>query len=159
MERIFEVIDRIEIKLCQVLLGVIVGLVFFSALSRYVGYPINWTSALASGLFVWLIYIGADRALRRKRHIGIGFLVERFPPKVREVISLCTDIVILIFLIYISNVGIKMTMANTGRVFEEIFFLSYSVVVAAIPVGTILMSLTLLYQIAHKLKILLKGEK
>lgn len=149
---LFEVIDKIEAKLCQLLLGIIVGLVFFSALLRYLGYPINWTNALASGLFVWLIYIGADRALRRKRHIGMGFLTGKMPLKVRDTVSILTDIVVLLFLIYVCYLGIKMVMANTGRVFEELFFLSYSVVIAAIPVGTTFMCFTLLYQVYKKIK-------
>ncbi|MCS7233948.1 MAG: TRAP transporter small permease [Synergistetes bacterium] len=152
MERIFRIIDRVEAKFCQILLGIIVGLVFVSALLRYIGYPINWTNALASGLFVWLIYIGADRALRRKKHIGMGFFVEKLPSRIRWLIGILVDIVILVFLIYVSYLGIRMTLANTGRVFEEIFFLSYSVVVAAVPVGTILMSFTLIYQIYTKIR-------
>lgn len=158
MDRFFEIIDRIEVKICQILLSFIVSLVFFSALLRYIGYPINWTNALASGLFVWLIYIGADRALRRKRHIGMGFLVERLSSKTRLIVSILVDITVLVFLIYIAYLGIRMTMANTGRVFEELFFLSYSVVIAAIPVGTSLMSLTLLYHIFTKMKDLHQGR-
>ncbi len=152
MKRLFEIIDIIEVKVCQFLLALIVSLVFFSALLRYIGYPINWTNALASGLFVWLIYIGADRALRKRRHIGMGFFIERLPDKPRFILSIVTDISILMFLIYVCYLGIKMTTANTGRVFEELFFLSYAVVIAAIPVGTFLMCFTLLYQIALKLK-------
>ncbi|KUK14495.1 MAG: TRAP transporter small permease [Synergistetes bacterium] len=157
MDRVFDIIDKVEVKVCQGILGVIVGLVFFSALLRYIGYPINWTNALASGLFVWLIYIGADRALRRKRHIGMGFLVGKLPLKFRHLIGVLVDVVILIFLVYISYLGIKMTMANTGRVFEELFFLSYSVVIVAIPVGTILMCFTMLYQLYVDIKLFLKG--
>lgn len=157
MGRVFEVIDRIEVRICQILLGVIVGLVFFSALLRYVGYPVNWTNALASGLFVWLIYIGADRALRRKRHIGMGFLTDRMPLKVRYIVSVLNDTVILLFLVYVGYLGIKMVMANTGRVFEELFFLSYSVVIAAIPIGTALMCFTLFYQIYNKIKDFSRG--
>lgn len=152
MERFMEILDRIEVALCQGLLLVIVGLVFVSALLRYVGYPINWTNALASGLFVWLIYIGADRALRRHRHIGMSALVSKFPEKVRNAVDLAMTALILVFLVILSYLGVRMVLANTRRVFEELFFLSYSVVVAAVPVGTGLMCLTLVVRILRKVR-------
>lgn len=152
MERIMAFLDRVEVAVCQGLLLVIVGLVFVSALLRYVGYPVNWTNALASGLFVWLIYIGADRALRRNRHIGMSSLVDRLPERARNTIELVTTLLILLFLVIATYLGVRMVLANTKRVFEEIFFLSYSVVVAAVPVGTGLMCLTLIARILKKVR-------
>lgn len=152
MERVMAFLDRVEVAVCQGLLLVIVGLVFVSALLRYVGYPVNWTNALASGLFVWLIYIGADRALRRNRHIGMSSLMDRLPERVRNTIELVMTLLIFLFLIIATYLGVRMVLANTKRVFEEIFFLSYSVVVAAVPVGTGLMCLTLVARILGKVR-------
>ncbi|MCS7242021.1 MAG: TRAP transporter small permease [Candidatus Caldatribacterium sp.] len=152
MQRVMDVLDRVEAALCQGLLLVIVGLVFVSALLRYIGYPVNWTNALASGLFVWLIYIGADRALRRNRHIGMSSFVDKLPQKAKHTIEIGVTFLIFFFLLVIAYLGVRMVLANTGRVFEEIFFLSYSVVVAAIPVGTGLMCLTLLTRILTKVR-------
>ncbi|WP_369018279.1 TRAP transporter small permease [Thermatribacter velox] len=152
MQKLMEILDRIEIIVSQALLFVIVSLVFVSAVLRYVGHPVNWTNALASGLFVWLIYIGADRALRRNRHIGMSFLVERLSEKTKNLVEIITTSSIIVFLIIVSHLGMRLVLANTGRVFEEIFFLSYSVVAVAIPIGTTLMTLTLLSQIALKIK-------
>lgn len=150
MERFMEIIDRVELVLCQGLFVIIVGLVFVSALLRYIGYPINWTNALASGLFVWLIYIGADRALRRSRHIGMSSLVDRLPERARRAIGLATTILILVFLLIVTYLGVRMVLANTKRIFEELPFLNYSVVVAAIPLGTGLMCLTLVAEALRK---------
>ncbi|BER93410.1 TRAP transporter small permease [Atrimonas thermophila] len=152
MQKLMEILDHIEIIVSQALLFVIVSLVFVSAVLRYVGHPVNWTNALASGLFVWLIYIGADRALRRNRHIGMSFLVERLSEKTKNLVEIITTSSIIVFLIIVSCLGMQLVLANTGRVFEEIFFLSYSVVAVAIPIGTTLMTLTLLSQIALKIK-------
>jgi len=154
VQRALEILDRIEVAFCQGLLLVIVGLVFVSAVLRYVGYPINWTNALASGLFVWLIYIGADRALRRSRHIGMSSLVDRLPQGVRDVVELLTAVLILVFLLIIAFLGVRMVLANTRRVFEELLFLSYSVVVAAVPVGTALMGFTVLVRIVERVRAL-----
>ncbi|MEN3184145.1 MAG: TRAP transporter small permease [Atribacterota bacterium] len=152
MQRVMAFLDRVEVAVCQGLLLVIVGLVFVSALLRYVGYPVNWTNALASGLFVWLIYIGADRALRRNRHIGMSSLVDRLPEKARNTIELVMTLLVFLFLVIATYLGVRMVLANTKRVFEEIFFLSYSVIVAAVPVGTGLMCLTLIAKILEKVR-------
>lgn len=152
MQKLMEILDYIEIVVSQALLLVIVGLVFVSSVLRYLGHPINWTNALASGLFVWLIYIGADRALRRNKHIGMSFLVERFSKATRYFVEIITTLLIIVFLIIVSYLGMQLVLANTGRVFEELFFLSYSVVSVAIPIGTTLMTITLLSQLISKIK-------
>lgn len=125
----------------QILLGFVVVLVFIAALTRYLGTPINWSVDIAQGIFVWVIYLGANQAWRKNRHIGIDMLFNRFHPKVRKILTILIYGIILVFLGAIIVNGIHIAIVNAGRIMNDIP-ISYSFVTVAVPVGSFLMLLT-----------------
>ncbi|MGB9858427.1 MAG: TRAP transporter small permease [Moorellaceae bacterium] len=141
MKHFTGMLDKIEAVASVVLLSVLSILVFVSALLRYLGHPINWSDTIAGVLFVWVIYIGADRAFRKDRHMGVDLLIRRLPSKVQACLSIIVLLIVLAFLLLIAYVGISLTMANTGRIIEDIP-ISYSLVTLSVPVGALLMCLT-----------------
>ncbi len=131
----------LEEIITQVMMGFIVVLVFLAALTRYIGYPINWSVDIAQAIFVWVIYVGANQAWRNSRHIGIDFLFKQFGPKVQFYLQLFLYVIIAVFLISLIVYGIQITIVNTGRILGDIP-ISYSFVTIAVPVGSFLMLLT-----------------
>lgn len=156
MEQFMRILDKIEAVISTVLLGLLVLLVFSSALLRYLGYPLNWTDAIAGALFVWVIYMAADRALRDDRHMGVDLAVKWLPAKPQTVLAILAHLIVLVFLVVVIYVGISLTLANTGRIIQDIP-VSYSWVSLSVPVGAALMSLTLMAKILAKVKEFLKG--
>ncbi len=57
------------------LLIVIVVLVFAAGLLRWFDHPLIWSVDLAQLLFLWVSFIGANQALRKRAHIGMDLLV------------------------------------------------------------------------------------
>ena len=131
----------LEEFITQVMMGFIVVLVFFAALTRYIGYPINWSVDIAQAIFVWVIYVGANQAWRNSRHIGIDLLFNQFNRKIQFYLQLFLYIVIAVFLVSLIIYGIQITIVNTGRILGDIP-ISYSFVTIAVPVGSFLMLLT-----------------
>jgi TRAP-type transport system small permease protein len=125
----------------QFLLAVIVLLVFVAAFTRYIGIPINWSVDIAQALFVWVIFLGANQALRRSRHIGIDLLVQRLDARTQSRIQLGLYGIIAVFLVSLIVSGIHITIVNAGRILQDIP-ISYSYVTSAVPVGSFLMLLT-----------------
>lgn len=125
----------------QILLGFVVVLVFIAALTRYLGTPINWSVDIAQGIFVWVIYLGANQAWRKNRHIGIDMLFYRFHPSVQKILTLLIYGIILVFLSMIIVNGIHIAIVNAGRIMNDIP-ISYSFVTIAVPAGSFLMLLT-----------------
>jgi len=125
----------------QILLGFVVVLVFIAALTRYLGTPINWSVDIAQGIFVWVIYLGANQAWRKNRHIGIDMLFNRFHPSVQKILTTLIYGIILVFLSMIIVNGIHIAIVNAGRIMNDIP-ISYSFVTIAVPAGSFLMLLT-----------------
>jgi TRAP-type C4-dicarboxylate transport system permease small subunit len=131
----------LEEFITQVMMGFIVVLVFIAAVTRYIGYPINWSVDIAQAVFVWVIYVGANQAWRNSRHIGIDLLFKQFSPKIQFYFQLFLYVVIAVFLVSLIIYGIQITIVNAGRILGDIP-ISYSFVTIAVPVGSFLMLLT-----------------
>ncbi|MES2484274.1 MAG: TRAP transporter large permease subunit [Pseudomonadota bacterium] len=67
------------------LMVVIVVLLFAGVVSRYVfGSPIIWADEVASIAFIWLAMVGATLAVHRNEHLRLSLVVDRLPPRARE---------------------------------------------------------------------------
>ncbi|MCX7788733.1 MAG: TRAP transporter small permease [Spirochaetes bacterium] len=140
----------------QILLGFVVVLVFIAALTRYLGTPINWSVDIAQGIFVWVIYLGANQAWRKNRHIGIDMLFNRFHPQVQNWLTILIYGIILVFLAMIIVNGIHIAIVNVGRIMNDIP-ISYSFVTIAVPMGSFLMFLTTVEKLISLLRTKSKG--
>ena len=79
MKKISSFILRVEEVLAGGMLIMISGLVFFSALARTVGMPINWAQDIALLAFAWLTFIGADIVAKTGNLIRIDMLEKWLP--------------------------------------------------------------------------------
>lgn len=70
---------RLEDIASKTLLAAIVMLVFLAAVGRSLGYPLIWSVDMAQLLFIWLCFLGANRAMRAKAHVGVDLFVRKLP--------------------------------------------------------------------------------
>jgi len=128
----------------------IVLLVFFAALVRWVGFPVAWSIDVAQLLFGWVVFLGADMALKNNNHIGIDMIIEKFPEKARKTVTFMNYIIICIFLTTIMIYGFYLSYVNFERQFNSIQ-ISYSYATLSVPFGCVLMlitAITKIYQLA-----------
>jgi TRAP-type C4-dicarboxylate transport system permease small subunit len=59
--------------------------------------PSSWTEELAIFLLIWIGLLGSSVALRRKSHLGIDVLVNRFPPTWRHLTTIFIYCCVLVF--------------------------------------------------------------
>lgn len=137
---------KIEDFITNFLMLSIVVFVFTAAVMRWAGYPVAWSVDIAQLLFVWLIFLGANQALRENRHIGVDFFVKRMPEKVREMIDIVLYVLILGFLIFLSWYGILLSMENSIRQLNSLS-ISYAYISASVPIGCFIMSVTVISKI------------
>ena len=65
---------------------------------RYVlNHSLFWSEELGRMLLVWISFIGATVAYKRKAHIGIDFLVQRLPAGISRKIKIATNLASLFF--------------------------------------------------------------
>ncbi len=145
-----------EEALTSALLLVIVILVFIAALTRYLGSPINWSVDIAQALFVWVVFIGANQAMRSSGHIGVSLVTDRLPPVTRTLIEIGVGLIVAMFFIAIIVYGIQVSIVNYGRILQSLP-VSYSFVTLAVPCGALLMLITTVQGIVANVQTLRGG--
>lgn len=138
------------------LFGGIVVLVFLASVARFLGHPLIWSVDFAQLLFIWLCFLGAARALRRRAHIGVDLLVRHLPPRWHLGLELALAALTLVFLAVLAVEGAKLTLLNRERVFGD-SGISYAFVTVAVPAGCALLSLSLLANLVEAVQRRLRG--
>ena len=116
-------------------------LVFVGALGRTFGTPLIWAIDLAQLFFAWAAVLGADIALKRNQHIEIDILVRRFPGNARRLLAIAWLVAMAAFLAALVWLGTGLTLLNLERELGDAG-ISYGWGTAAIPVGAVLMLVT-----------------
>lgn len=151
MKEFNEKVGYIETWVGVVMLTAIILLVFASAVMRSLMYPIVWSVDLAQLLFVWICMFGADLALKKKAHVGVDLLAKQFPIKLQNTITLGSYILCLLFLAFIAYYGSLLCVTNFLRKYQTLQ-ISYSFGTAAVPLGSVLMILTVIEQMSYLIK-------
>lgn len=148
MKKFNAFVGGIESLVGVVMMIIIVVMVFVAAISRlrFINSPIVWSVDLAQLLFIWICMFGADAALKNKAHVGVDMIVKAFPVKLQKTIVLCTYLLCMAFLVFLAYYGVRLCLSNYLRMYATLK-ISYSFGTAAVPVGSVLMILTLLEQL------------
>jgi len=84
-----KVLDTIELVIkiiCQIFISVIVVVVSYAVVMRYVfNRAPFWSQELTTYMYVWLVVLGAVLVTRDKTHIDLTFIVDSLPEKFRFV--------------------------------------------------------------------------
>lgn len=67
---------------------------------------IYWSEEVATGCFVWSVFLGAAAGYKRKAHVGVDMLVALASDKVKEMVTVIVDVILLIVNGYISYIAI-----------------------------------------------------
>ncbi|MBD1556945.1 TRAP transporter small permease subunit [Vibrio sp. S9_S30] len=143
LKLLFKVNNKIldfERNLTCLYLFLIVSLIFTSAVLRTAGYPQAWMNDLGKLLFGWVIFLGADIALSKGKHIGVEYFEEKLPERVRRVVGAVWSLLIVAFLLFIVYYGwylVERSRRNfdslviSDMLFAFISILLFSILIAA----------------------------
>jgi TRAP-type C4-dicarboxylate transport system permease small subunit len=141
-------LGQIELSICVILLAIITGLVFVASVMRFFGHPLVWSVDLAQLLFIWVCFLGADKAMRERTHLGMEVPVKYLPYKYRLWLELACSAAVLVFLAVLIVKGYELTLLNLERTFGD-STLSYGWVTGAVPVGCALLGASLVYNMVN----------
>lgn len=142
-----------EERIACLMLALMVICVFAAAVGRSFGMPLIWSVDVAQLLFIWVCMLGANCALRRGEHVGVDALLQKLPLRRRLQLDLILYGLTLVFLWVMAGAGLRLTFVNPERTLGSVDF-PYAWVTLAVPVGALLMSVTLAGQWWHMLRIL-----
>lgn len=108
--------------------------------------PIAWAGELSRYTFIGIIFLGAVVAMKEKGHIGMEFIVETFPAKIRDNIIFVMNLLVLFFLAVFVVAGIRLVILNIDAK-SSAMGLSMAIPYASLPLGGIGMFIELLPQV------------
>lgn len=114
-EGINRTVEYFTIGLLLVMVVIVAAQVFW----RYVlSNSLGWSEELARFLFIWIIFLGSEIALRKKVHIAIETLLQMVKGVPQLLLSLLIDLVIMAFavIVFISGIGLVQSTLNQPSV-------------------------------------------
>lgn len=98
-----KLLNNIEEILAAIFLMGTTILVMANIISRYfLKTGLYWSEEVATGFFVWSVFIGASAAFKKGQHIGIDIIVSKLSGKKRDLANVLIDIVVLIVIGFIT---------------------------------------------------------
>jgi len=114
---------------------------------RYVfSFSLSWSEEVARYLMIWVAFLGGSLALKKGLHIGVEFLLTRLSLGARRRVSLFSKITILLFLIYLTIGGLKITWAVRDQSSPALLF-SMAYAYLSAPVGGFFMALQTIHSL------------
>ena len=148
IEQISAKVSRISEKVVQVTLvgmvAIMTVIIIIQVFMRYLFlFSLSWSEEVARYLMIWVSFLGASLALKYGFHIGVEFVINRIPEKMREWVNLIAKIGILIFLIYFTIGGFRVSWAVRDQDSPALLF-SMAYAYLSAPVGGLFMIIQLL---------------
>ncbi|MEH7246862.1 TRAP transporter small permease [Neobacillus niacini] len=107
MEKFVKLFDRIEnlfMVLAFISITLMMLLISGDAIGRYVFHsPITGANEIVKTfLIVGVVFIGLSNTLKEKEHISVDIVVQKFPQKIRKILSLFVNLLGLLLFIFIT---------------------------------------------------------
>lgn len=149
IRKVFEKVSRICERVVQYTLvgavAVMTVIIIIQVFMRYLFlFSLSWSEEVARYLMIWVSFLGASLALKYGFHIGVEFVVNRFPEAWRGWIGLIAKVGILIFLIYFTIGGFRVSWAVRDQDSPALLF-SMAYAYLSAPVGGLFMIIQLFH--------------
>jgi TRAP-type C4-dicarboxylate transport system permease small subunit len=129
LARTMDLIERGQLRLCQVLVIILISVVFLQVLARFVfHWEVLWTLEVAIFCFVWTIMLGSAIAVRR----GLHYTIDVFPRQ-HFFIKLMGYLGILILALIFAWYGTIFAIAEWKR-FSQPSMIRITFFVSSIPI-------------------------
>lgn len=112
------ILDNFEDLIASFFIVITTILVIVNIVMRYVlNSGIVWSEEVATGCFVWSVFIGAVAVFKHRGHVGVDLVVKRLPLGLQKVVTTLMDIILVLLngymtylsFLYIQSSYVKMT--------------------------------------------------
>ncbi len=154
--RVLKYLGYLEICVVFVLVSIIVLSIFTQVLTRYVfKISISWLEELARFSFIWAALYGGSIAYRRGALHRFEIHFSAISPRVSQLITGVTDLLILFFLSVLIIFGFKLSLFVYNQ-YSPALFIRMTYVYLAVPVSAGMMFISTVIDIA---KAITKGRR
>lgn len=151
----FFFVDVVEFVLVCLMVA-LCTVIFVGVYTRYVmGEAVPWSDEVARYLFIWLSFLGAAVAVRRRAHYVVPLIVDRFGKRAKFATGLLCWVIVMGFSVFLTIQGIKVMEGVSVQV-SPALELTLSWVFLAVPVNGVL---SFLYASVHLWQAIQAEEK
>jgi TRAP-type C4-dicarboxylate transport system permease small subunit len=134
-----DIINRLTEYFIAAMMAAMTVVISLQIYTRYVmNDSLTWTEEVARYLMVWICFLGSAMALKYGEHISVGFIQERFPPRVRRAVGLTIGLVVIAFFAVGTWEGLLMTLQVREQQ-APATWISMAWAYSCIPIGCFLM--------------------
>ena len=132
------------IKLCKIaVISCVLSIALIVSTSIFFRYVLNdsitWSEEIAKYLMVWMVFVGAPVAMVQSRHIAIEMFPNLFRPRIRALIFLIVNLLIVLTMAFWTYRGFTYTVGGMSQVMSSFDKIPLGVVFASIPFGSCIM--------------------
>lgn len=118
MKRLVLLLPEIALLLIT---AAVVSILCAQVVFRYfIGNSLDWIEEVSRILLIWLTYIGAAVALKRKGHIAVDAFLGLFPESFRHVADIITSILVIAFSGFLCIQGITFALLSERTTFPAL---------------------------------------
>lgn len=129
-----------------------------TAFSRYVfQYTYGGNDEITCIAFAWVTFLGTAAAYRCKMHYGVDLVVNSLPERIRPVVGIVTQVIILIIMVILTGLSWKLTSSVGDKVWTYTR-ISYAVSDMALVLGFGLMTIYSAIFLVQDIKKLMNHE-
>jgi C4-dicarboxylate transporter DctQ subunit len=137
--------DRLEEGLAALLLALMVVVTFVTVITRYVfDLPLSYIDQLVPNVFVWVTFLGAAAAVKRRSHLGLSLIADAMPARARAVLDVAVLLGTSAFFLVTGWYGAKVVRLQIDNQMTTSLGYPSWVVGLAVPVGSALFVIRLI---------------
>ena len=145
-------LNRLSETVCCGFLMAMTIIVVLQVVCRYLlGTALTWSEEFARYGLVWITFLGAGIALKRRAHMGLQAIVGFFSPRVQYAVQVFAIISVIGFLVIAAVKGIELALFNMKQ-HSPAMGLPMGLVYLAIPSGCLVMLVHALDQVLDLLR-------
>lgn len=136
--------DGLEEGLAALLLALMVLVTFATVITRYVfDLPLSYIDQLVPNVFVWVTFLGAAAAVKRRAHLGLSLVADALPERLRAALSVAVLLGTGAFFVGTGWYGARVVLLQIeNRMTTSLGYPSW-LVGLAVPVGSALFAIRL----------------
>ena len=139
LSRLSHWLNRFSEVACSGFLLAMTMVVVLQVICRYIlGAALTWSEEFARYGLVWITFLGAGIAFKKRAHMGVQVIVELFSPGVRKIVQVFTIFTILSFLVVAAFKGIDLALFNMKQ-YSPAMAIPMGFVYLAVPFGSMVM--------------------
>jgi len=116
LKKISDNTDRLIKLVCICIFSLVLISAVVQVFTRYVmNSSLSWTEEVARFGFIWLTMLGASITLKNHSHASISIILDHMPKKIRKVVSIFIDLLILFFCVIMTTQGVKLAILTKNQ--------------------------------------------